>query len=475
MYKNLSGTKCHGAGFQAMQSRAVKFSLTMVTVVLLSSVSRAQSIAVDDLMNEDLQIDGNVMIVYCTEQADWVVIEPHPSQPTHVRVQIQDFDENVLAEHHHSQDTLEAIIVYLNSGDDHSITYQQPNVTVRQIIYGGPGSDTIGGNVGIDWIYGEGGEDYLSGGVGNDLIDGGADSDTMDGQHDDDILFGGDGDDHLGSHHGDDWVFGGAGADHLVSSGTGERLLFGEADNDTIDRYVYDPANDGEYFDTAYGGPGNDTITASVVYGGDGNDVIYGTRGDDVLVGEVGNDTIEGLGGSDFLNGGSGEDTLYGEYGNDNLGAFGPAGVAGNDVIRGGTERDSIWGDNGTDSLYGDDGDDLIWGGQHNDMLDGGNGIDYLFGDSGNDTLYGRNGGDFLTGHSGIDKLYGNEGNDVLIGGTDFGPDNAKDTLTAGQGADQFRVDIKIIYQWINGKQVAIATPEDLLVDYTPGAGDSTF
>lgn len=64
---------------------------------------------------------------------------------------------------------------------------------------------------------------------------------------------------------------------------------------------------------------------------------------------------------------------------------------------------------------------------------------------------------------------------DVLIGGTNFGPHDVKDTLTGNAGADQFRVDIKIVIIWVNGKQLAIPTPEDTLTDFDAGGGDSKF
>ena len=225
--------------------------LSIVATLTTMSACSAQSIEVDELTDAALQIDGTVMYVYGTDLDDWVFVQPHPTQVNHVRVQILDLDDVVLAEHHYSMASLEAIIVSLGAGAD---TYSN-TTTERDIVYGGTGGDTIYGGKGISWLYGEGGEDTVYGDLGNDVIDGGENSDVIGGGWGNDILIGGTGNDTLSDDMGDDWMFGGAGSDHLIS-GFGDSLLYGEGDGDTIDR---------DLDDTAWGGPGIDTITAGVV------------------------------------------------------------------------------------------------------------------------------------------------------------------------------------------------------------------
>lgn len=126
--------------------------------------------------------------------------------------------------------------------------------------YGGPGQDTLHGDVdpeffdggfGNDFAFGSGHRDVLAGGPGNDLLYGEDGNDIIDGGTDDDDIDGG---------RGRDRLFGQDGKD----------LLVGLTGNDWIE-----------------GGPGPDTILGGehddVIYGGDGSDIIMGGKGDDSI------------------------------------------------------------------------------------------------------------------------------------------------------------------------------------------------
>lgn len=75
-----------------------------------------------------------------------------------------------------------------------------------EILYGGPGSDTIAGSAAGEAIYGGGGNDTIDGGAGDDLIDGGINDDRLNGGAGNDTV--------RGAHH-SDVVAGGAGRDQL--------------------------------------------------------------------------------------------------------------------------------------------------------------------------------------------------------------------------------------------------------------------
>ncbi|MEL6872819.1 MAG: LamG-like jellyroll fold domain-containing protein, partial [Pseudomonadota bacterium] len=68
--------------------------------------------------------------------------------------------------------------------------------------------------------------------------------------------------------------------------------------------------------------------------------------GDDTISGEGGNDTIDGGAGNDTLDGGDGNDTVAGGYGDDSV-----SGGAGNDTLSGGHGSDTLMGGAGDDRL----------------------------------------------------------------------------------------------------------------------------
>lgn len=132
---------------------------------------------------------------------------------------------------------------------------------------------------------------------------------------------------------------------------------------------------------------------------------IAGTEESDILVGTVGNDQIDAGAGNDAVKGG-----------------------AGNDVLRGNLGADYLEDTSGADSLYGGYGnDDLValdlYGSGAPDLLDGGANDDALLGDN----------GDTMTGGDGADQfsVYWQPG-DAPVTLTDFGaaPEGTDETLT---------------------------------------------
>lgn len=112
----------------------------------------------------------------------------------------------------------------------------------RDVIWAGPGNDTIEAGLGSDVICAGPGDDIVFGGRGNDSIRGGPG---------DDLLYGGHGDDQIYGEDGDDFIHGGLGID----------VLKGGRGNDTIDG--------GYGWDVLDGGRGNDTVSfASAVRSG---------------------------------------------------------------------------------------------------------------------------------------------------------------------------------------------------------------
>lgn len=227
------------------------------------------------------------------------------------------------------------------------------NVTIRAVIYGGEGDDTLTASAINSSLYGGSGNDLLNGRAGNDLIEGGEGADT---------LIGDDGNDTLYGHDGNDLIDAGAGDDELYGNNGTDRLL-------------------GRY----------------------GNDYVAGQEGDDHIFGGHGNDKITGGDGDDMIAAGRGTDTVYGNFGSDLL-----YGDDDNDQIFGGRGLDSIAGHDGDDTLRGGDGTDLIYGGPGDDQIEGKGKADTLRGGIGNDTILGGAGADFIFGEDGDDTLDAN-------------------------------------------------------------------
>ena len=345
------------------------------------------------------------------------------------------------------------------------------------VVWSGPGNDTVNGGDGWDDLNGGFGDDVLNGGAGNDFLDGQEGNDILNGDANNDYLYGGDGDDILNGGAGNDTLDGGAGDDTL-DGGTGvDMVSFG----DTVLPVVIDLAA-GTATGTEIG-----TNTLSNIEDAEGG------LGDDILIGDANANKLDGSSGDDILDGGAGDDTLYGSDGDDTVrfaGALMPvtvdlsAGTAsgadtgndtlfhiesvigglGDDTITGDANDNTLWGNAGNDTLTGGDGDDTLNGGSGNDTLDGGAGadtasytsatqavtidlaagtasgadigndtlsnIENATGGIGDDTINGDGNANVLAGGAGDDTLDGGAGNDTLNGGT------GDDTLDGGAGID---------------------------------------
>ncbi len=196
------------------------------------------------------------------------------------------------------------------------------------IVYAGPGDDTVLTSAGDDDVYGGPGNDDLRAGDGADVIKGGDGHDYLEGWNGVDILFGGRGNDHLSGGTGDSYLGGGPG-DDIIHGGSGSDYGDAGPGNDLVYTYgnvdqisVIDNPSDSDYNKIELG-DGNDAVFCSYqpceVWGGTGDDFIQGGDGRDKLSGDDGNDLLIGLGGNDFLLGRSGHDTLLSGPGHDRM------------------------------------------------------------------------------------------------------------------------------------------------------------
>lgn len=304
------------------------------------------------------------------------------------------------------------------SGGD-TITGSDPAGGLGNILFGGPGPDTLDGLGGRDLLFGDAGPDVLTGGIGDDDLDGGIGTD---------VLNGGGGTDGVD--------YSSRSLSVTVSLATGFGGESGE--NDSLSA-----------IENARTGSGNDTLigdgAGNVLSGGPGDDKLDGGPGPDTLHGGAGFDeadyssrtnpvTVDGYVGGD---GEAGEndyvdladiEVITGGSGSDKLGPF--SGILGANVLNGRTGDDSLDGDYGNDTLNGGPGNDALSGGTEDDVLDGGIGDDTISGDDGADALVGGDGGDGLHGGYGVDVLSGEAGGDLLDGGP------GTDTLSGGEGPD---------------------------------------
>ncbi len=258
-----------------------------------------------------------------------------------------------------------------------------------EVVYGGPGNDTLTGSPSgnsVETFYGGNGADVITGGNGWDVVYGGNGNDTLSGANGNDFLYGENGDDNL----------------MAASAADGTDTLSGGNGTDVADfslrTSVVTATISGNGGDTGEGDLIGQSNDIEQLRGGTGNDVLSGGANGDTIWGGNGNDIIDGAGGVDYLYGGEGTDTISGNSGDD-----------------------VIFGEAGADNLGGNDGDDAISCGGDNDTAAGGNGADYLFGEDGNDSLDGGNGTDFLYAGNGTDTMTGgtvNDGDTCFLGST---------------------------------------------------------
>lgn len=256
---------------------------------------------------------------------------------------------------------------------------------------GGSGNDVLNGYQYLDT--------ELSGGPGNDTLTGNVRSDTLDG---------------------------GLGADSMTG-GTGYDYLSYETRTQPITMSIDGAGNDGESgendnigndIEYVTGTPQADTMIGGTTTNGV---LMYGLAGNDVMGGPA------GVASSEAMFGGDGNDTFTGRDGNDTM-----QGGPGTDSLDGGSGEDSAWYNDKTNPVtldldgVADDGEagendrifdnvENLYGGTANDTLTGNGADNYMVADYGNDTMYGAGGDDtFDTANSGSDDTYGGDGFDTV-------------------------------------------------------------
>ena len=314
-----------------------------------------------------------------------------------------------------------------------------------QNFYGGYGNDLVFAGPGYNSIYGESGNDTLDGGWGLDKIWGGDGDDNLIGGGEADLLVGESGNDTLEGGEGNDTLEGGLGNDIY-------RLTAADDASDVIRENPGEGSDTYEVLETTWTLM-LDSNVENLSYLGASNFTVYGSSAANILRGNVGDDALWGQGGSDTLFGARGRDSLFG----------GP----GDDVLDGGTADDFMAGGDGNDGYVVEIASDVVYedpdGGIDfvatglpgytlgdnvealaylgSDRFTGtGNALDNnIKGGSGDDSLRGMAGGDFLDGGDGNDTLDGGIGADLMIGGRGddrYIVDDANDTIDEASGTD---------------------------------------
>ncbi len=118
---------------------------------------------------------------------------------------------------------------------DDMITFNESGgaMTVKTLVHGHAGNDTITTASGDDRVLGGAGDDVINTGAGNDLVRGDAGNDTLGGGIGNDRLHGGLGNDNLLGGDGDDILAGGRG-DDIQDGGIGNDRLWGLAGTNTL-------------------------------------------------------------------------------------------------------------------------------------------------------------------------------------------------------------------------------------------------
>jgi Ca2+-binding RTX toxin-like protein len=387
-------------------------------------------------------------------------------------------------------DTLIEIENAIGSQDGDTIT----SSSVKNIIDGQDGDDTLYGSSGNDTIYGGAGEydivDYSKSDdsvkvelfqnratgdfIGVDFIDqvenirGSRHSDELSGDDDINTIYGADGEDILSGKGGDDTLLGEDGSDTL-RGGEGDDTLDG-GDDAGIDVADYldatasisvDLNTQGEKDIGA--GQGKDTfISIEGVSGGKHSDELIGTEDDNYLFGNGGADTIEGRGGDDLIDGGEGDDDVvsYINAGDKTVvdlsnsleqdtRSDGYDTIVDVEHIIGSSHNDTLTGSDKSNSLLGGDGDDTLEGLSGEDILDGGSVVSKdtvtfknSISDVDVDISQGRvfnDGFGYEDSLISIEDIVGSDHNDKITGSSDINTLSGglgEDTLDGGLGED---------------------------------------
>lgn len=171
---------------------------------VIESLEQRQLLSVD--------LDGGVLLVNGTAQADEITIRPAVNVPGQLRVMVNGKRTLVDAAQ------VKSIQINGRDGDDYiAIEGNGSRIVVPAVIYGGAGNDTLAGAFGKDVIHGGGGDDLVYGGGGSDTLVGGSGADRLLGGEGDDALAGGAGNDQISTGQvasaSKDSVSGGAGGD----------------------------------------------------------------------------------------------------------------------------------------------------------------------------------------------------------------------------------------------------------------------
>jgi Ca2+-binding RTX toxin-like protein len=203
-----------------------------------------------------------------------------------------------------------------------------------QLLFGGPGNDTLGGGIGSgrDALWGDDGDDQLYGGDDGDFLDGGAGADRLFGEE------------------GADTLVGGFGSDLLDGTDEGDFAEF-DPDLPQHDLVSYAAFDEPVIVDlsaaiaTHPAPTGGDTETDQLadvtdILGGSSGDVLTGNFARNGLWGGAGDDTLHGMDGKDTLVAGDGTDVLDGGDNHDWLFGLSANGTVGQNVFRGGGGTD---------------------------------------------------------------------------------------------------------------------------------------
>ncbi|WP_192881686.1 calcium-binding protein [Nostoc sp. CENA543] len=314
---------------------------------------------------------------------------------------------------------------------------------LNDTLSGSNSSDYLLGLGGDDILNGLGGNDWLFGGDGNDTLNGGDGDDTLLGENGDDSLFGGrgndsldggDGNDRLDGGDGNDWLFGSSGSDYLIGGKGYDTADYRGLDQGVTLRFEYD------YTGTFPSFQANPALR--VVKDGGNSALPISTPA------TAPKDTLESvetiIGAVDKTN------TINFAYFNPgaNRGVFLPAASA--PAIHVDLAAQKLTYDTTTLTIKN---------------------FNNVIGSAANDTILGDSKANVLDGFIGANVLNGRGGDDIL---RTF----ENDTLTGGQGADQFtlKASWKIIagrtgvsFQQINASVITDFTPgvDKLVVDNT--------
>ena len=295
----------------------------------------------------------------------------------------------------------------------------------RDEILTGAGDDVAFGGDGNDDIRGDDGEDNIEGGRGRDRIQGGNDDDILDGGAGDDFVFGDNGNDLLIGGSGSDYLSGGAGIDRASyeTSSSGVVLYLDKSRELRQPRQLVQEPRPNDAF-------GDIFHEIEEYEGSNFADEIYGDALNNYLLGASGNDLIEGGLGADIIDGGAGNDEAIYQTSDTGVSVDLTTGIH----VGGHAE-----------------GDQLI-------------SIENIRGSNQKDTLRGDSKNNELRGGLGNDTLIGEAGNDILIG-YDIFSEREIDTLTGGNGEDQFHLGSKFKDYYLDKEN---DNSYALITDYSP-------